>query len=162
MAVLAWVILGIAFVSFLIASAGFRIAVVVVVGAFGALIFWKDHAEDEERQASLTRIAADEIVLQDLSLSNSYSSYKIAGRLKNMSREYAVDWLSLKVSMHDCPSEQYSASCVTIGEGTMSYSSPVPPGQARDFNEYVSFDNASFKPTGNLVWTYAVDRLKGK
>jgi hypothetical protein len=51
--------------------------------------------------------------------------------------------------------------CVAIGEKTVNIYADVPPGQARGFNESVSFEGA-LAPKGQLTWGYVVSETSGQ
>lgn len=54
------------------------------------------------------------------------------------------------------------AQCVTIGEVVKKLSLSVPPGQARDFDNFVAVQGGTIKPIGQLKWSYSVQEIKGR
>lgn len=54
------------------------------------------------------------------------------------------------------------AGCVTIGEVVKKLSLSVPPGQARDFDNFVAVQGGTIKPIGQLKWSYSVQEIKGR
>lgn len=54
------------------------------------------------------------------------------------------------------------APCVTIGEVVKKLSLSVPPGQARDFDNFVAVQGSVIKPRGDLKWSFSVQAIKGR
>lgn len=52
--------------------------------------------------------------------------------------------------------------CVTIGEVVKKLFLSVPPGQARDFDNFVAVQGNVIKPKGQLKWSYSVQEIKGR
>jgi hypothetical protein len=52
--------------------------------------------------------------------------------------------------------------CVTIGEVVQKLPLTVPPGQARDFDNFVAVQGSVIKPRGQLKWSYSVRDIKGR
>jgi hypothetical protein len=52
--------------------------------------------------------------------------------------------------------------CVTIGEVVQKLPLTVPPGQARDFDNFVAVQGSVIKPRGHLKWSYSVRDIKGR
>ena len=130
----------------LIVSPRFRIAAIIVVGGLAAIIYITTASENQRAAKSHSLIVPSQLDLNNLTLRQSYGSWKVSGTIMNNS-SYTLTDLKLKVTVRDC-----SASCVTIGETGMYVFVSVPPSQLRSFETSVYFDNM---PTPkNLSWNY--------
>jgi hypothetical protein len=156
---MAWLI-GIVVLVLLVISPGFRrlagglIALALMIGG----IFYLKN-EQEERQ-SLTRIKVSELDFESVTLSPNYSSYKLAGRIKNNSPKHTLKQVTFVVTMQDCAAQ--SQNCVTIGENKETTFLTIPPGQARDFQESVYFSGSRLNPKGHMEWQYTVSQIRGE
>lgn len=156
---MAWVV-AIIVLMLLVASAGFRkfalgLLGVLVVAGFGFYI----HDEREER-LSLSRISLSELKFEGLSLNPDYPAYKLTGRLTNYSPKYSLNSVKLSIKMNDCNASG-PRSCVIIGESSAYIFKNIPPGQARELDEYVSFGGAPVSARGDLEWEYSLVEIKG-
>lgn len=158
---MAW-LAGIVVLILLVVFPGFRkfagglVALAVVVGGFFYL------QNEREESHSLSRIKNHELIFENVTLNPDYSSYKIAGRIKNNSAKYTLKEVTLIVTMQDCSGESRSQNCITIGESNETMYITVPPGQARDFDESVYFPGENINPKGHLAWNYSVSQIKGE
>lgn len=157
-----------------------------LLGVIGVLIIicvlWY-LSEQAETESSKKRIAPYEIELTELTLVPGYGSgsYKLQGRIKNMSSAYTLKSVNLKLTMQDCkrrhtaeeflnddkteeestPWEKYQEQCDVVGEDDVYIWGNIPPGQTRAVDEYVSFYNMpSLK--GKPTWHYAISEIKGE
>lgn len=145
---MAWVA-AIAVLILLVASAGFRkfalgLLGILVIAGFGFYI----HDEREER-LSLSRISLSELKFEDLSLNPDYSAYKLTGRLTNYSPKYSLNSVKISIKMNDCNASE-PRSCVVIGESSTYIFENIPPGQARELDEHVSFGGSPLSARGDL------------
>ena len=147
---------------FLVLFPGFRKFVLGLVVAIALIAYLYTENEKAEREKSRTRIARSEIDLTDVTLKPEYSTYKLAGRVKNNSRIYTLSSITLKVTMQDCPKQESPDGCVRIGEESESIYVNVPPAQARDFDRSVYFLSGTIRPKGVLRWHYSIEELEGK
>jgi hypothetical protein len=156
----AWLV-GIVVLILLVVSAGFRsfvvglIAIAMAIG--GAVYLYNEH---EEKQA-LSRIPLSKLAFEDVSLKTEYGSHKMTGRLKNMSARYTLTNVTFVVTMRDCVDAASSKNCIIIGESDEAMYVSIPPGQARDFDEYIYFPR-TLKAKNQLQWDYRVTGTKGK
>jgi len=150
---------GIVVLILLVVSPGFRLLVgglIMLAALVGGSIFLWDKLEG---RLSLTRIQRSDLVFEDVKLNSGYSSYTLAGRVKNNSPKYILTEVTFVVTMKDCFGQGQSQNCTIIEESNSHAYLNVPPGQARDFNEYIYF--SSLKPKGHLEWSYSVSQIKG-
>jgi hypothetical protein len=150
---------GIVVLVLLVFSAGFRrfalIAVVIGAGVIG-LLFMNSASESK---ASHSRIPAADLQFDNVRLSSEYGSYSISGRVVNKSTQYTLEDAELFITVQDCNSAP--AHCTTIGEASAFLSVGVPPGQARDFNSYVSF-SSPLHPRGQFPWYYTLKQTTAR
>jgi len=91
--------------------------------------------------------------------------YHASGRLINSSKTHDLIDYKIKYSARDCKSAK---DCITIGEAylTAYKSITVPAGQARDFEEVITFDGQLNRrkiiTQGNLNWTYEIVPITSK
>jgi len=149
-------ILGLLFL--LIFSPAFRrfaaIALGILVVALLLVVGWykQNEAERErKRDAAKTLIKTNQIELVDPRV--SFSSYdgrpeRLIGRIKNDST-YPLDSVELKLVFQDCSPQN---KCETVGEVEDVIHANVPPGQSRDFEEYIS--GPTISPKGRIEWNY--------
>lgn len=134
----------------------------VVVG--GVLVFaaayWMEQQDRREREIAKTRIGNNEVELVDLVLQPGYGSgaYKLVGRLRNKSTQYALAELRLQITMRDCSP---TGTCEVVGESDERIYAAVPPGQARDLDESVRFSGLQ-KARGEHVWDYRLTETVGR
>jgi hypothetical protein len=158
---MAWIV-GIIVLILLVVSPGFRkfagglIALAALVGGF---LYFKN---EQEESRSLSRIKNSELVFENVTLKPDYSRYKILGRIKNNSPKYTLKQVTFTISMQDCSGDERSPNCITIGESNETAYLNIPPGQARDFEEFVYFSGGGLKPKGRLEWDYSVLKVKGE
>lgn len=136
-----------------IITAPIWIPIVIVV------TIYQQCAGNAEAEKARLRITPAEIRLDDLRLEPQYSgSYKLTGRVYNMSHQFTLTSLDLKLTIQDCLP---GGKCDTVGESTESPFLTIPPGQARDLDERVHFSGV-VAPRGNLTWRYDLIGIKGR
>ena len=136
-------------------------AFVLALSVIGAVVlFVMDRQYQAERELAKTLIEAGEIELVDLALRNGYAvgSYTLVGRVRNRSARHALMELRLKLTMKDCTEAN---TCEIVGQSDEAIYVTVPPGQARDLDEYVSFAGLG-SPRGKHQWTYEVQEVVGR
>ena len=154
-------VVGLLIVLSLSESKPLRIAAGVAIAAILLFVVLQQYSAKEEREASLRRVPPSQVALLDLEPKPGYAgSFRLAGRLVNHSRQYTLNGVMVDVKVDDCPDD--GAACVTIGETTVTVNASVPPGQARDFEEQLSFERATLKPRGHMVWHYTVQSVRAK
>src|SRR5262245_13385256 len=134
---------------------------VVVLAALGAVVLLvMNQRQEAERERAKNRIKPGEIELSDLVLKNGYGlgSYTLAGRVRNRSNQYALHELTLRLTMRDCSP---SSECEIVGQTDETIHADVPPGQARDVNDFVHFSGLG-SPHGKHQWDYEVREIFGR
>lgn len=116
-------------------------------------------ASSAEAERARFRITPAEVRIDDLRLGpQSAGSYRLTGRVHNMSGRFTLTGLNLKLTIQDClPSGQ----CDTIGERTESPLLSIPPGQARDIDESVYFSGVAALH-GHMEWSYNLVGTEGR
>jgi cell division protein FtsL len=133
----------------------------LVLVASVLLIVWNSTRQfTAERELARTRITPSEVEFVDLTLrpSQGTGSYTLLGRVRNRSARYALSELRVKITMRDCVAP---ANCETVGEVEQPMYLNVPPGQARDLNEFVHFRDLG-QPRGKHEWDYGVIEIFGR
>lgn len=146
---LAVVCLGLIIVSFYNQKVGFSLLGVIAVIVVGLYFY-----ESNEVSNSSFPVAPENLELTSMSTEISYGdSWDYSGRISNSSNKTVTD-LQIRVQLYDCPVQSTSITddCVVIGEDIDYVSVNVPPRQARDFTDNVSFKNA--KPQGKDFWEF--------
>lgn len=155
---LAILVLGLLYL--LIVSPRFRRVAAILLGILvvTALLFvvWYYHEEAEsqrKREAAKTYIKINEIELVDPRV--SFSSYdgspqRLTGRIRNNSA-HALESIEVHLLFQDCSKEN---KCETVEDKNEEIRASVPPGQSRDFDEFISGSHLSAK--GRITWSYQV------
>lgn len=139
-----------------------RIVAGLLILAIVIFIVFQQYMNRQEQARSLTRVAPSQVQLLSVEPKAGYGgSYRLAGRLLNRSTQYTLSGVVVDVKVDDCPLEG-NAACVTIAETTLAVNVPVPPGQARDFEEQLSFERARLTPRGRLVWHATVQSVRAR
>jgi hypothetical protein len=100
-------------------------------------------------------IPTDELQFKDVTLKRNQvfeNEWRIGRVVLN---SLVLDSVDAFVRLRDCPPED-APKCTVIGEagGRLSWDGGVPPGQARSFDEALTFRNTP--PAKRLVWDYTV------
>ncbi len=162
MAWLIGILLLIFFLWLLVVSPGFRGLVLILIVVVGFGIWWLlDNRLEQERTARQLIMPSD-IQLADLEMGKrlSGSTYELSGKIKNLSKLYSLRSLRFDIKAYDCPSSAMLDECDIIGQELETVYVLVPPGQVRDFSEWVSFSN--MPPPRNFKWSYAITELKAR
>ena len=151
------IILILIFIALLINSKAFRWAVVVLVGVciLGVVVLLIVLEENQkssarEQDTARHRMTANEIELSDMQL--QIQGGHLQGRLHNKSSRFVVSEVGLHVTVEDCD----ASGCEKVGQEDVRISKSTPPGQARDFSEYVFFSSSPNARRGKLQWHYEV------
>jgi hypothetical protein len=135
--------------------------ILLILAALGAVVLYKmDRQQRAEHEVAKTRIKLNEVELVDLVLRPGHStgSYTLVGRIRNQSTQYTLSEVRLKLTMRDCKG---SNDCEIVGETKESLYTSVPPGQARDLDEYVHFSGMR-QPRGKYQWEYQIVEILGR
>lgn len=127
---------------------------------------------DGNKQAARNRIAASELLLQDISIVSKSSSYRITGRAVNNNNEAKVLSFGLEILAWDCTPASSEAppnadlndnsNCVTIGEVEEQVFVEIPAGQARDFDDQVYFSGGKLNWHEHMRWETRVQWVEAK
>lgn len=139
-----------------------RIAAGAAIAVIIAFVIFQQYAARKEREAALTRVQPSQVQLVGLEPKPGYAgSFRLAGRVVNHSKQHTLSGLTVDVKVDDCPVSG-GGECMTIGETTVNVNAIVPPGQARDFDEQLSFERTALNPRGRMVWHYAVQSVRAR
>jgi hypothetical protein len=150
---------------FAVASAGFRrllaiLAGVVVVGIV-LILAWSQNnqnARTKENQAAKLRIPHTNVEFVDLRMETNSSFVKLTGRVRNNDPRFTLTYVELRLRVQECPAPD---RCDTVGDTTDSFFVDVPPQQAREIDDYVSFRGIG-SPRMKRSWLYEVVSISGK
>ena len=137
------------FVSYYSPKVGFSL-----LGGIAAILGTLYFLNLDESALSDFPIDRDSVELSEVSAQVSYGeSWDYSGRISNSSNKVITD-ARIKITLRDCPAgtETVSDECPVIGEKTDFVAINVPPRQARDFLDNISFKNAVQK--GVLFWDF--------
>lgn len=160
---LGWALLIVVLVVLLFASEAFRKVALVILGLIVLAAFllyaWLDYsARDNKRKREIAKTYIKRSEVEIVEPRISLSSYdrrpeRFIGRLRNNSA-YPVQEIEVRLVFKDCPS---AGDCEIVGEQNESIYIDVPPGQSRDFEEYVS--GMRFNARGKLEWSYEITAI---
>ncbi len=131
--------------------------VVLAVGAIGIiLLLGYFHQQDEEearnREAAKHLVAPTSLDFQDMRLGKDYGDdYRLTGRVKNNS-QYTITAITVRVSISDCDS---GGHCDVVGDDQEDFYLRIPPGQARDLDEYL-FMGQGTEIRNTMQWGYTI------
>ncbi len=154
-----WILLGVLCIALIALSyyspkLGFGLlgTLALLLGALYYLDPWGD-------QANHFDIDPDLVALQKTSMTGAYGdSWNYKGRVTNNSSSALTD-IQIKITMRDCATEDANPDeCVIIGEEVDFVPIVVPPRQARDFINNVSFKHAN--PKGFVRWSFEVAGIR--
>lgn len=132
-------------------------------GLFGALaviltaLYFLNLDESESKKFPVPR---ESVELSGVQADASYGdSWDYTGRISNSSGKTITD-AQVRILLYDCPedAESISDSCVVIGDQVDYVPINIPPRQARDFQDNISFRNAA--PQGKLFWEFELVGLR--
>ena len=126
---------------------------------FAILLSVLYYVGDEDALEGDLEVEAELIVLENLSAQFAREDeWDYSGRATNNSDKSITD-LKIRITLRDCEAGQTPPDdCVVIGDRADLLSTNIPPRQARDFSEKVTFDNAT--PRGELNWTFELVGVK--
>ncbi len=128
---------------------------ILVVGAI-LLVGWYEQNQSEQKSREetakhLIKIGQIELVDPRVSFSNyNGSPERITGRIRNNST-YSLGSLELRLVFQDCLAE---GACETVDDEKTNIDASVPPGQSRDFEDYLP--GVALSPKGRITWTYQI------
>jgi lysylphosphatidylglycerol synthetase-like protein (DUF2156 family) len=141
----------------LMVLAGVLVVVLIVV------LVAVNEQDEQERAASRSRVTPQEVELSDMRLEQSldrsfYLSYRLTGRIKNLSNAFNIDSVQLRIVLNDCV---VASDCSTVGDTTRDISVSVPPGQTRGIDQTISF--SAVPPfRGAVVWNYSIAEIRAQ
>ena len=125
-----------------------------LLGALAAIIGTLYFLNLDESEKTSFPIDRESVQLSDTDAEESYGgSWDYSGRLANSSGKVITD-ARIRITLRDCPAgtEAVSDECPVIGEEVDFVAINVPPRQARDFRNNITFKNAVQK--GVLFWNF--------
>jgi hypothetical protein len=158
MAIVILVLALVAYAYALIVEPGFRrwgLLGGAAVGLGMAVYFWLNSPESDRTG---TRIAADEITLDQLDFETTPRGAILTGRVLNASPDWRLREMTLEVTLRDCPAIDADADagdCPVIGEASAIARPDTPPGQLRGFTTRFVFPNLP-PVSGVLRWDWRI------
>lgn len=127
------------------------------IAGIGIVLLIANHKQ--EQNASKSRISVQQIELSELKLISDYgTSYKLIGRVKNLSPQYTLTSFDMRITARDCHAQ---GQCETVGDTTAHVYESVPTGQSRALDEHVYFSGMP-GIKGRFEWNYAITDVSGK
>jgi hypothetical protein len=154
---MSWLIAGV-LIALAVYSKRFRIFALGAIGVVGLLLFAWNSFNNREREAAKRLVPASDVQIDDARLGGRGGSYQFTARVRNANASHPLSSLDLKVTLRDC---QPSGPCEVVGESTTSVYARVPPGQARDVDDYVFF-SPSPSIRGRMEWSYRIEAISAE
>jgi Na+-transporting NADH:ubiquinone oxidoreductase subunit NqrC len=155
-----WVVLIIIVILLAIYSRPFRMVAVVLLGLavlggiiLGVALHISQTSQEKQRELEKSRIPLNQIELVDLQM---HGWSRLTGRIRNKSSRFTLFELGLRITVLDC----IEGSCETVEQTERDIYASVPPGQARDLDEYVSLRVR--RPRGRHEWNYEILYTRGR
>jgi hypothetical protein len=122
--------------------------------AAGLAVYFVRHPSESELAA--TRIPAEDILLDELTLERIPSGATVTGRVRNGSDRFRLRDLTLVLRLRDCPTaDTPTGDCPVIGEAQAIARPDVPPGQIRALTARFTFINLP-PVTGTIAWDWTI------
>lgn len=134
------------------------VAVVAAIAAIGLVAWYLTNQREEA--ASKSRVTANELDISDLRLGRAQygSSYRLTGRVQNLSSRFTISSLQIRMVLKDC---LQANDCSVVGDSIANVWVSVPPGQVRAIDDSVYFsDVPPFR--GTFEWNYEIVEIKAK
>lgn len=116
-----------------------------------------------ETERAVTRIATDELTLDQIDYERTPRGATVTGRVLNGSDRFRLRDMTLLARLHDCPdADAAMETCPVIGEATAIARSDVPAGQIRAFSAHFAFSGVppvagTLRPEITVTATRATD-----
>lgn len=124
------------------------IAIIGIV-LIGIIFLWAESDSNKrEKQETFAKslIRPEEVMTENMSMDGHD---KLIGRIYNKSKQYTINELVVHITLRD--------KNVVVGETDETVWVKIPPGQAREINEYLSF---SSPVPSNFTWDYYIKSVK--
>jgi hypothetical protein len=111
----------------------------VLAGVLIIVLFAVNAQDEQERAASRSRVAPQEVELSDMRLEqspygSSHRSYQLTGRIKNLSKAFDINSIQLRIVLNDCVAARDCAPLPHSAHGRAKrYNAPVTPDDVRAF-----------------------------
>lgn len=127
-------------------AAGLAIIGIVLIGIF--LLWTGSESNKRQKQEAFAKslIRPEEVMTENMSM---FGHDKLTGRVYNKSRQYSIGELVLHITLRD--------GNVVVGETDETVWVKIPPGQAREISEYLSF---SSPVPSKFTWDYYIKSVK--
>jgi hypothetical protein len=126
------------------------IAIIGVV-LIGIILLWSssENSKREKQEAfAKTLIRPSQVMAENMSM---HGHDNLTGRIYNKSSQYTIDELVVHITLRD--------GNVIVGETDETVMVKIPPGQAREINEYLYF--SSTVPS-IFTWNYHIKSVKAE
>ncbi|MDZ7840529.1 MAG: hypothetical protein U5R46_06870 [Gammaproteobacteria bacterium] len=141
----------------LIVTYGYRHSMLIGIAVLAALIaalVWYLRFGDPPGSELLSQ---DKLRLENMEMTAQYrNSYRMTGRLVNMSSDYALRRVTITITASDCT--KGGDDCIVVGEAKRIFSVDIPPGQARDVVDQYVFPRFSLQ--GELQWRHDLSEIQ--
>jgi hypothetical protein len=121
--------------------------------------FYLSRQESEAGRAA-SRIAPEELAIDQVEVTPTGRGATLAGRIENRSEAYRLRDVTLALRLRDCPQEATPVeTCPVIGESTAIARPDVPPGQLRALSAHFLFSGLP-PVTGTLRWDWRITAVR--
>lgn len=110
------------------------------------------YQQQQNEAASKSAITEADLDLADLALFHEYGTWKVTGTVRNRS-EHVMSSVTGVATLEECK----AGECEVIDQADLRIYDTVPPGQARHFEDYVSF---SASPPAEYRWSYRIKEIR--
>jgi hypothetical protein len=113
-----------------------------------------------EATRATQRIAASQLVIDQLALTRTVRGATLTGRVQNGSPDARLRELTLTLRLRDCPKADTPVpDCPVIGESQAIARPDAPPGQIRALSAHFLFSDLP-AVTGTLRWDWAIAGIR--
>ena len=116
---------------------------------------------DNEYAETLSGVQHEEVEIEDLNFDDCSAQFcTLRGRIRNLSTNYIINWITLKFTFDDCSASETQDDCVRVFESATNIFSTIPPQETRDIEKVMDLtdlDMSSF-----TAWHYHVDRISAE
>lgn len=147
-ALLAVMVAALLYMSRFYPKAAFSVLGVLVVGAL-VIVF----ATEEDAELNRSKLPVEAIQIENPVFIPAYGNgFRFNARLVNTHGSATLKETTVSITMLDCPQASGDSidDCQVLGQTAQRIIVKIPPNQARDVSQTLSFDSA--EPRGNVNW----------
>ncbi len=156
-----WVLLAVIVAALLYMSRFYPKVAFGVLGvlAIGALVII--FTTNEVAQLNRSKLPVEDIKIENPVFTPAYGDgFRFNARLINTHESVTLKEITVSITLLDCPQDLGDSEdgCQVIGQEEQRIIVKIPPGQARDVSQTLSFGSA--KPRGNVRWQIKINETR--